>query len=127
MKQDTSIQTTGKYTYDAEHDLLIIKVDDVRYKRSVEQENLVLDLGQRDAISGIRIIDATSTLRIPKEVLSNVSEWTLTVDQKQGVACIRLLLKGYKRKWGIFKETLQCSQQFLTPIDRMNGSIQCHA
>ena len=49
---------------------------DREYNRSLEFENMVIDIDSENFITGIQIFDASKFLRMDKSVLRTVPKWT---------------------------------------------------
>ena len=59
----------GEAKYDYSNDILLLKIKDRDYKKSIELDNLVVDFDSEDFIYGMRIFDASKVLELPKESL----------------------------------------------------------
>lgn len=66
----------GEVNYDYVNDILFFKVKNRKYDRSLEFENLVIDIDDQDFITGIQIFDASKFLKIDKKSLRNIPRWT---------------------------------------------------
>jgi len=61
--------------YDHVNDILFFKVKDREYNRSLEFENMVIDIDSKNFVTGIQIFDASQFLRINKENLRSIPKW----------------------------------------------------
>jgi len=76
MKQGKYLESKGEVDYDHTNDILFFKIKDREYDRSLEFENLVIDVDSEDFITGIQIFDASEFLQVDKESLRNIPNWT---------------------------------------------------
>ncbi len=106
MKKNSTVGR-GKYSYDLESDLLIFKIEDIPYIKSLEYENLLIDLGPRGTLSGIRIFDASTIFGVLKQSLVDVKNFELTVKiTADGISVIiKFSVKRYHKT---------CEQTFIT-------------
>ena len=65
----------GEMDYDYVNDILFFKVRGREYDRSLEFENLVIDVDSENFITGIQIFDASEFLRMDKISLRNIPKW----------------------------------------------------
>jgi uncharacterized protein YuzE len=65
----------AEYSYDYANDILYFKIKDRSYRESIEFDNLIIDIDQEEFITGIRIMNASSMLRIPKYALRNIQQF----------------------------------------------------
>lgn len=65
----------GEMDYDHVNDILFFKVKDREYNRSLEFENMVIDIDSKNFVTGIQIFDASQFLRINKENLRSIPKW----------------------------------------------------
>jgi len=80
MKQaNRHLTGEGEMDYDYINDILFFKVKNREYDRSLEFENLVIDIDSENFIIGIQIFDASKFLRMDKSALRAVPKWTLIV------------------------------------------------
>lgn len=67
--------TQGELDYDLENDILFFKVKDRPYSRSIETNNLVIDIDKEDFIVGLQIFEASKYLNVPKAALIKPVKW----------------------------------------------------
>lgn len=70
------LEGQGEVDYDYVNDILFFKVKNRNYDRSLEFENLVIDIDNQNFITGIQIFDASKFLKVNKESLKNIPKWT---------------------------------------------------
>ena len=66
----------GEVDYDYSNDILLFKVKNREYDKSLEFGNLVVDIDTEEFIVGIQIFDASKFLQVDKESLRNIPKWT---------------------------------------------------
>lgn len=72
---DRKLKGKGEVDYDYPHDTLFFKIKDRDYDRSLELDNIVLDIDAEKFITGIQIFEASKFLRTPKLALKNIPHW----------------------------------------------------
>ena len=77
METVKALKQKGEADYDIKHDILFFKTKDREYTRSIEVENLALDIDIQGYVTGIQIFEASKFLNTPKEVLINLAKWKL--------------------------------------------------
>lgn len=65
----------GQYTYDYVNDLLLFKIKDRDYLKSLDFDNLIVDIDKEGFITGLRIFDASKIFNIPKLALKNIQSF----------------------------------------------------
>jgi uncharacterized protein YuzE len=65
----------GEMDYDYANDILFFKVKDREYDRSLEFENLVVDIDSENYIVGLQIFDASQFLKMDKVSLREIPSW----------------------------------------------------
>ena len=91
MKQaNRHLTGEGEMDYDYVNDILFFKVKNREYDRSLEFENMVIDIDSENFITGIQIFDASKFLRMDKSVLRAVPKWTFQAYIDEGSIEIRL-------------------------------------
>jgi len=73
--QERSLEAKGELDYDYIEDILIFKVKDRDYDYSIEFQNMVLDIDDKQFIVGIQIFDASRFLKMSKEGLRKITAW----------------------------------------------------
>ena len=75
MGKNRNLVEKGEMDYDYLNDILFFKVKDREYSRSLEFENMVIDIDSEDFITGIQIFDASKFLQVDRESLRLVPKW----------------------------------------------------
>ena len=96
----------GEYTYNYKHDILLFKIKNREYTKSIDFENLIIDIDKEGFITGLRIFDASQIFNLSKIALKNIKqfEFNATVEDKivsiqlRFAACLRN--KPYKIQHG---------------------------
>lgn len=99
----------GRYTYSFDTDLLIYKIDDIPYQQSLEYENLLIDLGPRGVLSGIRVFDASIVFGVSKQALIDVKNFALIVKITRDSISVIVRFDVKKQS-----KTKTCEQSFVT-------------
>ncbi len=83
----------GELDYDYKHDILFFKTTERSYKKSIELDNIVLDIDSEGFIVGIQIFEASKFLGLPKLSLRKVPRWKFIAKVDEGRIEIRLVFK----------------------------------
>ena len=74
MNEERKLEGKGEMDYDYLNDILFFKIENREYNRSLEFENMVIDVDKEDFIVGLQIFDASDFLSISKEHLK-INKW----------------------------------------------------
>ena len=121
----------GEATYDYNHDLLLFKIQGRKYKKSVEFQNFVIDIDDKEFIIGLRIFDASKVFQIDKLSLRDVAKWEFNANIENNVINVALKFAVVRRNKiiPIIQKTENFSQQFSQPTPRTmrDSSVECLA
>ncbi|MBS3139343.1 DUF2283 domain-containing protein [Candidatus Woesearchaeota archaeon] len=81
----------GEWDYDVKNDILLFKIKGRKYVKSVEFNDLVLDLDNEDFVTGIQIFDASEILKIDKHSFKNIHHWEFHVKIENEIARVQLM------------------------------------
>ena len=87
----------GEADYDLMHDVLFFKVKNREYDRSIEIDNIVIDIDKEDFPMGMQMFDASEFLRMPKIALKNVQKWQMEASVEGNKLEVRLLFTASQR------------------------------
>lgn len=99
----------GEWDYDYLNDILMFKVKGREYDRSIEAENLVVDVDKEGFIVGLQIFEASDFFRVPKDALRSVKNWVLEATVARNRMEVRLgfqMLQRNKKIESILRDTL---------------------
>lgn len=88
-----SLTAKGEIDYDYKHDILFFKTTEREYAKSIELENIVLDIDKEGFIVGIQIFEASKFLDVSKNVLLKIPEWRFQASVNEGRIEIRLMFQ----------------------------------
>lgn len=83
----------GICDYDDKYDILFVGTREGVYKHSVELDNIVIDLDEKENIRGIQIFDASKYLQIEKDQLKKIQNWSLSAAVHEKRLTIHLILQ----------------------------------
>lgn len=69
------LKGVGRYDYDYRNDIAFFKTKGRDYKKSIEADNLVIDIDKENYITGLQIMNASKFLRIDKRYLRECPTW----------------------------------------------------
>ena len=88
-----NIKGKGEVDYDYKQDILFFKTKNREYKKSVELDNVVLDVDKEGFITGIQIFEASKFLDLSKNVLMKIPKWEFRASVEDGIIEIRLIFQ----------------------------------
>ncbi len=93
MQKMKTLKGKGEADYDLKHDILFFKTKDREYVKSIEIDNITLDIDSEGFITGIQIFEASKFLRVTKQVLVNIPKWQFQATVFEGRLEIRLMFQ----------------------------------
>ncbi|MBU0460452.1 MAG: DUF2283 domain-containing protein [Nanoarchaeota archaeon] len=87
----------GEMDYDYANDILFFKVKDREYDRSIELEDVVLDIDKEGYITGIQIFGPSKMFNVDKDTLRNVQKWEFKVRTEGKVIFVQLMFEMLRR------------------------------
>ncbi|MEK6903657.1 MAG: DUF2283 domain-containing protein [Nanoarchaeota archaeon] len=96
----------GEVDYDYNYDILFFKAAEREYVKSIELDNIVLDIDKEGFIVGIQILEASKFLCIDKKMLLKIPAWIFETKVDHGKIEIRLLFKMMLRNKVIEKNPI---------------------
>lgn len=85
-----NLKEKGEVDYDYKHDILFFKTQNKEYARSIELDNMVLDIDTDGFIVGIQIMEASAFFNLEKRMLLKVPNWEFSVSVHNGRIEFRL-------------------------------------
>jgi len=122
--QKRNLKTKGEVDFDYKHDILFFKFSEREYNKSIEFENLILDIDTRGFITGLQILEASKFFNISKNALLKIPRWELKTSVNNGVIEIRLIFNVEKRNKIIEKNPI-IMQHTTEPL--RNSQLVCVA
>ena len=114
MKQTKKCK--GKEDYDYKHDILFFKVKEREYHKSLEFEDIVLDIDKKGSITGMQIFDASKLFKMDKNSLRQVKEWELHTKVKNNVITVQLMFEVATRNKVIIERGQNLIRESASPI-----------
>ncbi len=100
MKMETKYldaKGKGEMNYDYSNDILFFKVKEREYDRSIELEDVVLDIDKEGYVTGIQIFGASKMFNVEKDALQNVKKWEFKVKTEGKVISVQLMFEMLRR------------------------------
>src|SRR3989344_5425476 len=85
-----TLKAKGEFDYDFKNDILFFKASNREYAKSIEVENMVIDIDKEKFIVGLQIFDASEFFKLSKKVLLKIPHWELNASTHDSMAEIRL-------------------------------------
>ena len=115
----------GEMNYDYSNDILFFKVKDRIYDRSIELEDIVLDIDNEGYITGIQIFGASKMFSVDKNTLRNVQKWEFKVRIEGRIISVQLMFEMLRRN--ILVERGQNLVRELSSSLLTNSEVMCAA
>ena len=87
----------GEVDYDYKHDILFFKASERDYEKSIELEDVVIDIDKAGFIVGIQIFEASKFLNVSKKELLTIPHWKFEAAIDEGVMKIKLVFQVEQR------------------------------
>ena len=78
------LQEKGEVDYDYKYDILFFKTKEREYAKSLEFDNIVVDIDKEDFLVGIQIFEASKFLNLDKKILLSIPNWQFTANVYDG-------------------------------------------
>ena len=88
--EERHLEGKGEMDYDYANDILFFKIKDREYNRSLEFENMVIDIDNEDYIVGIQIFNASQFLGMEKAYLGKIPKWQFKSKVRDNIIEVRL-------------------------------------
>ena len=118
----THLHKSGEFDYDYLNDIMFFKVKDREYSRSIELDNVVIDVDGEDFVVGVQIFNPSELFGLPKETLRNVSKWRLEAQVDDNRLEVRLVFQTRFRN-RIIEPRPVIMEQLKQPLP--NSKITC--
>jgi len=113
----------GKFSYDYANDILYFGVKGEEYKDSIEFNEFVIDCNKEDLVIGLRILDASKKLKIPKYCLNALKGFSLDTTVSGKEIHIQLTIRYEQRN----KKVQSAPVNFLRDSPYLLGDSQAKA
>jgi len=114
----------GEHTYDYGNDILLFKIKNRDYMKSIDFENIVIDIDKEDFITGMRIFDASKVLKLSKLALRNIQQFEFNAKAEENVITIQLRFMAVLRNKPIIKQGQDFVRESLNS-DILDSEVLC--
>ena len=114
----------GESDYDYKQDILFFKTRDREYFKSLEMNNLVLDVDAEGFITGIQILGASNFLQVKPTILRDLKNFEFNARNEHGKIEIRLTFQMQIRNKIIEKNPIILQE---TSLQLPNSTLQVSA
>jgi len=87
----------GEVDYDYLHDIIFFKVKDRGYQKSIEFEDIILDIDKDGFVTSIQIFDASNLFKLSREELRSIKKWAFEIKVENNVINIQLIFSVINR------------------------------
>lgn len=107
----------GEVDYDYKNDILFFKVKDREYTRSLEFEDIVLDVDKEGFITGIQLFDASRLFRADKDALMKVRRWEFNTKVEENVITLQFRFEMVKQNKVIVEQGQNLVREATSPLN----------
>ena len=93
----------GEYTYDYINDIMLFKIRDRDYLKSIDFGILVVDIDTKGFVTGLRIFDASKVFKLSKLALKNIKQFEFNSKVENKVLTIQLRFMSVLRNKPVIK------------------------
>ncbi|MBI4146144.1 DUF2283 domain-containing protein [Candidatus Woesearchaeota archaeon] len=97
MKKQLNAKGKGVFDYDYKQDTLFFKIKDREYAKSIDFDEIVIDIDKEDYITGIQIFNASKIFKLDKKELRNIKYFEFDTRVEHNTISIRLLFNYIRR------------------------------
>lgn len=112
----------GEYDYDYKNDILFFKVKDREYEKSVELDDVLLDIDKEGIICGIQIFEASRLFKLEKEALRGIQRWEFSVKIENNIVNIQLVFEVLRRN-----KIIERGQSLIREATLNDSEVVCEA
>ncbi len=116
MEKHLNAKGKGEFVYDFRNDILLFKIKDRDYLKSIDFDNFTLDIDTEGFITGIRVFDATQIFGLSKVALKNIKKFEFNTHVEQKVITLQLKFTSIVRN----KPVIMGSENFVREAMRSN-------
>ena len=114
----------GEYTYDYGNDILLFKIKNRDYMKSIDFENIVVDIDKEGFITGMRVFDASKVLKLAKMALRKIQQFEFNAKAEENVITIQLRFIAVLRNKPIIKQGQDFVRESLNS-DILDSEVLC--
>lgn len=94
----------GERSYDYRNDVLVFKIKKRDYQRSIDFDNIIVDIDTEGFITGVRIFDVSKVFKLSKLALSKICKFEFNAKAEDKVISIQLRFTSVLRNKCIIKQ-----------------------
>jgi uncharacterized protein YuzE len=94
----------GEHSYDYRNDMLLFKIRNRDYQKSIDFDNIIIDIDTEGFITGIRVFDASKVFNLSKLALSKIQQFEFNARAEDKVISVQLRFTSVLRNKPIIKQ-----------------------
>jgi uncharacterized protein YuzE len=106
----------GEVDYDYKNDILLFKITGREYKKSLDFENLVLDVDTEGFITGIQLFEASKLFKIPKDALLKIRRWEFNAKVEDKIITVQIVFEALKRNRVVVERGHNLQRESSSPL-----------
>ena|SRR3989344_4547266 len=113
----------GEVNYDYKNDTLLFKIKDREYVKSIDFDDLVVDIDKEGYITGVQIFEASEMFKIDKEALRNIKYFEFDTKAENNVISIRLRFTHVRRNKQVIERGENLRRESASPL--IDSEVLC--
>ena len=105
----------GEVDYDFKEDTLFFKVKGREYLKSIEFDDVVVDIDHAGFITGVQIFGASEIFGMDKDALREVRQWEIMTKVEKNIVTLQVRFEVLKRN-KIIKQGQSLIRESLSPL-----------
>ena len=87
----------GEFSYDYKNDILFFKIKDREYQKSLDFQDIVVDIDKEGFATGIQIFDVSKMFNIDKTTLNNIKNWQFQIKIEDNIVTMQFMFAMLRR------------------------------
>ncbi len=117
------LEAKGEVDYDYKEDTLFFKIKNREYAKSIDFEDMVLDVDKEGFITGIQIFDVSKLFKLQKEALRNVKYTQFNTKVKKNVITVQFMFNCVLRNKQIVERGENMIRESPSPL--LEREVEC--
>ncbi len=117
------LRAKGEVDYDHKEDTLFFKIKDREYVKSIDFEDMVLDVDKEGFITGIQVFDVSKLFKLSKEALRNVKYTQFNTKVEKNVITVQFMFTCVQRNKTIVERGENMIRESPSPL--LEREVEC--
>ncbi len=117
------LDAKGEVDYDYKEDTLFFKIQNREYVKSIDFEDMVLDVDKEGFITGIQVFDVSKLFKLSKEALRNVKYTQFNTKVEKNVITVQFMFTCVQRNKTIVERGENMIRESPSPL--LEREVEC--